>query len=150
MIAALLPWLTLWSAVQPDNGDVLVPGWLVSLSPLIVALIGALALVVVRLIRGPVTIQDLWAENRKLREDLTTVQGQVRGLMRASNTQLSVNRIMGEGFDALSNAVERSAVPIHYTPHEHEAIDRARALRSDDDLWFTLEKSALTTETEQT
>ena len=116
-----------------------VPAWLAALSPIIVAIIAALGVVLARLIRGPVTVQDLWNENRQLRTDLTKVEGQVRGLMRANSTQLTVNRILGEGFDALSGAVERSGLALSFTPAEHTAIDRARALRNDDELWAELQ-----------
>lgn len=118
-----------------------IPSWLVIASPWIVAAIGAAALIIVRKVRGPVTIQDLWAENRTLRKDVTTLQAQVSGLIRASTTQLSVNRVMGEGFDALHSAVDRSEVHITYTRAERDAIARARALRDDDDLWNTLQRA---------
>lgn len=120
-----------------------IPAWVPIASPWVVAAIGALALLLVRKLRGPVTIQDLWAENRSLRADLTTVQDQVNALITASNTQLAVNRTLGDGFDAMTAAVERSEVDIHFTRAEQEAIDRARALRGDERRWDTLQRAGL-------
>lgn len=108
---------------------------------LAVAAIGALGLIIVRRLRGPVTVQDLWAENRSLRDDLTEVSRKVDQLVRNEQVQLGVNRIMGEGFDALSGYVERTSdeagIKPAYTRAEHESIERARALRGDDAIWPT-------------
>lgn len=115
------------------------PGWVVPVASILVALIGALALIIVRRTRGPVEIPALWEENRKLRADLTELSQRVDGLIASREDQLTVNRIMGEGFDALSNGVERMSVQPTFTPPESEAISRARALRDDTDLWHTLQ-----------
>lgn len=117
------------------------PGWLVTASPWIVAAIGAAAVVLVRLIRGPVTIQDLWKENRQLRADIAELSTKVNTLAAAQATQFAVNRIQGEGFDALLAAVERSGVKLNFTPQERESIAKARALRADDELWNTLQRN---------
>jgi hypothetical protein len=117
---------------------------------LLVGLITTLGLLVVRKLRGPVTVQDLWAENRQLRTDLDAVSQKVDGLVRYRETQLTVNRIMGEGFDALSGYVERTSaeagVKPEFTSAEHDAVERARALRSNDELWNTLQQNPPTHE----
>jgi hypothetical protein len=118
-----------------------IPGWVVPGASVLVAVIGALALMIVRLIRGPVAIQDLWTENRELRKDLKSLETKVDGLIADRESQLTVNRIMGEGFDALSGYVERTTehgMKPTYTHVEHMAIERARALRSDETAWTTL------------
>lgn len=118
-----------------------IPGWVVPGASVLVAVIGALALMIVRLIRGPVAIQDLWTENRELRKDLKSLETKVDGLIADRESQLTVNRIMGEGFDALSGYVERTTehgMKPTYTHAEHTAIERARALRSDETAWTTL------------
>lgn len=120
------------------------PGWVIPGASVIVAIIGAIALIVVRRTRGPVAIQDLWTENRQLRADMTTLEEKVDRLIAGKETQLTVNRIMSEGFDALSGYVERiteRGKKPSYTPTEHNAIERARALRSDDDIWSTINKN---------
>ena len=124
----------------------MIPAWVAPVASLCVAVIGATALVIVRKIRGPVTIQDLWAENRQLREDLDAISSKVDTLVAGRETQLTVNRIMGEGFDALSAYVERDSEERGTTPAftraEHNAIDRARALREDDSIWTTSTRPA--------
>lgn len=109
------------------------PPWVVPGVTVLVALISATALIIVRRTRGPVAIQDLWAENRLLRSDMTTLSTKVDGLIADRTSQLKVNRIMGEGFDALSGYVERTTErgkKPSYTSEEHAAIEQARALRS--------------------
>lgn len=114
--------------------------WLVPGATVLAAALGAVGLLVVRIVRGPVTIQDLWKENRQLRIDLAKTDAKVDRLMQSYQHQMTVNRVMGEGFDALSNYVERTsgAVP-SFTWQEREAVERARALRSDDLKWATLQ-----------
>jgi hypothetical protein len=124
-----------------------IPGWVVPGASVLVAVIGALALMIVRLIRGPVAIQDLWTENRELRKDLKSLETKVDGLIADRESQLTVNRIMGEGFDALSGYVERTTehgMKPTYTLSEHMAIERARALRSDETAWTTLNPTQTT------
>jgi len=119
------------------------PGYVIPGASVLVAIIGAIALIIVRRTRGPVAIQDLWAENRQLRTDMTSLEAKVDKLIASKETQLTVNRIMSEGFDALSGYVERiteRGKKPTYTQTEHMAIERARALRSDDDLWTTINK----------
>lgn len=114
------------------------PAWVIPGASVMVALIGALALVIVRKIRGPVAIQDLWDENRKLRADVDKLGEKVDGLIESRETQLNVNRVMGEGFDALSHGIERLEVKPSFTRTEHAAIERARAVRSDETIWLTV------------
>jgi hypothetical protein len=121
------------------------PGWVIPGASVIVAIIGAIALIVVRRTRGPVAIQDLWTENRQLRTDMTSLEAKVDKLIASKETQLTVNRIMSEGFDALSGYVERTTEQGHqpsYTSSEALAIHRARTLRSDDELWSTINSTS--------
>lgn len=132
-------WLVLVAVVAGTPAPL--PGWVIPGASVAVAMIGAAALIIVRRTRGPVAIQDLWAENRQLRSDMTSLENKVDKLIASKESQLTVNRIMSEGFDALSSYVERSTEPgkhPSYTYAEHTAIERARALRSDDELWNTI------------
>jgi hypothetical protein len=121
-----------------------VPAWLAPVATLAVGVISAAALVIVRRIRGPVTIQDLWGENRQLRKDLDAISRKVDALLLSRETQLNINRVMGEGFDAQSALIERTGTATFLTPQEQSAIDKARALRDDDDLWNTLQHNPTT------
>lgn len=125
------------------------------LAALITALIGGAFLLIARRLKPPVTIQDVWKENRALRSDLALsdkrideLAHKVDQLVKASETQLTVNRIMGEGFDALSGYVERTSGGIKpaYTVEEHDAIERAKALRNDDAIWNTASRHPKTKE----
>lgn len=104
-----------------------------------VAVIGALALIIVRLTRQPVEVRDLWAENRALRADLNDVEAKVGILMQERGRQADVNRTVGEGFDATLSYIdresEREGHPPRFTRSEREAIDRARALRNEVSDW---------------
>lgn len=131
-------------AAGSTNGDL--PGWVVPAATIIVAIVSAIGLIIVRKTRGPVTIQDLWKENRDLRTDLTAMEKKVDRLFQTQRTQFTINRIMGEGFDALSSYVERTTAAgtkPKFTSLEHEAIVRARALRSEDTSWDTLQRGEL-------
>lgn len=138
MIAGLI-----LAAITAKGGDL--PAWVIPTATVVAAALGAAALVIVRRMRGPVAIQDLWAENRSLRADLKgmndrlqTTDAKVERLMRSYQHQITVNQAMGEGFDALSNYVERtSGSSPAFTQWEHDAVQRARALRSDDLIWAT-------------
>jgi len=114
-----------------------IPAWVAPAAVVAAALVSAAALIIVRRVRGPVTIQDLWAENRQLRKDLDVVSGKVDTLIEDRDEKHRVNRIIGEGFDALDNAVERAGVALRFTRLEEQALDRARALRADDSVWNT-------------
>jgi hypothetical protein len=116
----------------------LITPWIVPGATLLSAIIGGVVLIIVRRSRGPVAIQDLWTENRLMRNEMTALAAKVDGLIADRASQLTVNRIMGEGFDALSGYVERTTeqgMKPSYTPAEHTAIERARALRSDGAAW---------------
>ena len=124
----------------------MIPSWVAPVATVAVALISAVALVIVRRIRGPVTIQDLWGENRQLRKDLDAISRKVDALLLSRETQLNINRTMGEGFDAQAALIERTRVADGFTPQEATAVGRARAMREDDDLWNTLQHNPITTE----
>ena len=115
-----------------------VPGsvWVTVGGAVVVAVLTGIVTLVVRLARTPVEVRDLWAENRALRADIEALSVKVDSLIEDRETQLSVNRIMGEGFDALSNYVERESELAGRRPRfshrEHDAIERARALRDED------------------
>lgn len=115
-----------------------IPGsvWVTVGGAVIVAVLTGVVTLIVRLTRAPVEVRDLWAENRALRADYEELNTKVDSLIQDRETQLSVNRIMGEGFDALSNYVERESELAGrrptFTPREHQAIERARALRDED------------------
>lgn len=118
------------------------PPWVGVGATILCAVIAALGVVIVRLLRGPVEVKDLWAENRLLRTDLARVEGKVDALLRDREKQITVNRTMVDGFDALSNYVEREAEaagrPPRFTRAEHEAIETAKALRQDEsDIFAT-------------
>lgn len=106
------------------------------------ALVGGLVALIVRKVRGPVAVQDLWAENRSLRKDIADVEtrlgAKIDNLQRGHDAQAKISRVMGDGFDALSSAVERMSPKPKFTPDEHRAIEAARALRDDDGLWSTV------------
>lgn len=132
MIVALV--LAAGSAIPPT-------AWVTFGGGVVVAIITGIVALIVRLTRTPIQIQDLWAENAKLRDRVDGLDGTVRRLISDRNQQIDINRIVGEGFDALSNYVEREAEAAgrspRFTPREHEAIERAKAIRNDDDLWAT-------------
>ncbi len=115
--------------------------WITFGGAVLVAIISGVVALIVRVTRTPIQIQDLWAENAKLRDRVDGLDGTVRRLITDRNQQIDINRIVGEGFDALSNYVEREAEAAgrspRFTAREHEAIERAKAIRNDDDLWAT-------------
>lgn len=120
------------------------PSWLLPSSPFIIALIGGIAALVVRLIRGPVQMQDLWAENRLLRKEMQDIRDEVEEMRKAylseKQEQMTINRTMGDGFVALSNFVQRTnsgKTKPAFTEEEDRAIQAARALLGDD-LWATV------------
>lgn len=98
---------------------------------LAVAIITALTLVVVALLRKPVQITDLWAENRLLKEDMTKLD---KKLDRVIENQ----RVIGDGFIAQSDAIERGGVTPVYTESEREKVDRAKRLLYGDADWPTV------------
>lgn len=124
------------AVVTSENSEI--PPWLVPLTTFVGTVIGAIALVIVRKVRGPVTVQDLWAENRLLRSDVDTQGRQIQALMQAQNTQINVNQDIGFGFDALLQYIDRTDTDPDFTVNERSAIDRARALRDDQTLWQTV------------
>lgn len=117
------------------------PWWVAPAAVVGAALVSAIALVIVRKLKGPVTIQDLWAENRQLRTDLNAVSAKVDTLVQVRATERAESRIVGEGFDALAAYVDRDAeardtVPL-FTPRERAAIEAAKRVREDDTVWNT-------------
>lgn len=123
------------TAVTSQDSNI--PPWSVPVASVVGAAIAGTALIIVRKVRGPVTVQDLWAENRQLRADVDIQGQQIQALMRAQNTQINVNQDIGFGFDAVLNYIDRTVAEPEFTVNERSAIDRARALREDQTLWQT-------------
>lgn len=121
-----------------------VPDWLLPSSPFILALIAGGVTLLVRKIRGPVAVQDLWAENRLLRKEMGEIRVEVAA-MRATyeaerRAQSQRDQTMNAGFIALSGFVERthaSKAKPQFTPEEERAINAARDLLGDDG-WPTI------------
>lgn len=117
------------------------PWWVAPAAVVIAAVVSATALVIVRKIKGPVTIQDLWAENRQLRTDLDAVSRKVDTLVRRGETQLNVTRIYREANTAHEAAIDRHVAEGGTRPTltraETEAIERARRLDADETIWNT-------------
>jgi len=111
-----------------ETAEAGVPWWVGPAVAITVAVLGALGLIITRIVRGPVEIKDLWAENRLLRADVDL-------LMKERKVQQTFNRIVGKGYDALSNVVERmteeTGIQPKYQGTEHDDIARARALLLD-------------------
>lgn len=110
------------------------PIWAGPTFTLIGVVITALGLVINNLIRKPTQVTDLWAENRNLRSEVNQIREAVDKLLRERDTQRTYNRAFADGFDAQSRIIERmigeTGVHPKYGPGEHEAIERARALRA--------------------
>lgn len=115
----------------------MIPAWVAPAAVVLAAVVSATALIIVRRVRGPVTIQDLWAENRQLRTDLDAVSVKVDRLIGDRDEKHRVNRIIGDGFDAFEHAIERAGVVLSFTRLEEQALERARLLRADDSVWDT-------------
>lgn len=119
----------------------MIPAWVAPAAVLGAALVSAIALIIVRKVKGPVTIQDLWAENRQLRKDLNAVSAKVDTLVQVRDTERADSRTVGEGFDALAAYVDRDseargAAPL-FTRIERAAIDAAKRVRDGDSAWNT-------------
>lgn len=120
------------------------PDWLLPSSPFILAVIAGGVTLLVRKIRGPVAVQDLWAENRLLRKEMQEIRDQVMKMQLTYETerraQSQRDQTMNSGFIALSNFVERShtgrAKP-QFTAEEERAINAARDLLGEDE-WPTI------------
>lgn len=122
----------------------MIPDWLLPSSPFILAVIGGGVALIVRKIRGPVAVQDLWAENRLLRKEMSEIRSEVATLRKnyeeEKREQGIVNRTMGDGFVALSGYVQRTNVgkaKPSFTEEEERAIEAAKALLGDE-IWATL------------
>lgn len=104
---------------------------------LIVALVGGMVTLIVRFVRGPVQVQDLWKENRDLRTEMKGLEdrltARIETLQKTLSDQATDASVLAEGFDALSNYVERTSGGRRpsFNPEELEPIERARALRGD-------------------
>lgn len=117
------------------------PWWVAPAAVVVAAIVSATALVIVRKLKGPVTIQDLWAENRQLRTDLNAVSAKVDTLVQVRATERAESRTVGEGFDALSAYVDRDSeargtAPL-FTRSERAAIEAAKRVREDETTWNT-------------
>lgn len=112
--------------------------------PITVAVIGILGLIIARMVRRPVSQVDLWAQINKQNDQITVLQNRLSTIesQRTSdrNQQLNINRVMGDGFDALSGYVRRTTAVGRrpdFTDDERDKIEKARALRDSDELWPT-------------
>lgn len=125
MIAALM--------IAASSGEL--PPWTGVAATVGIAVIGAISALVVRKVRGPVTIQELWAENRALRAEFTLLDSKVDKLIAHSNAQGIVIRAIGAGFEAQANGIDRLAVQPTFTSKEQAAIRHARELLNDETFW---------------
>ncbi len=138
-------WVQTFKAVGEETIESLqFPDWLLPSSPFILAVIAGVVTLIVRKIRGPVAVQDLWAENRLLRKEMSEIRAEVDLLRQAyekeKKEQGIVNRTMGDGFVALSGYVQRTNLgktKPAFTPDEEHAIEAAKALLGDD-IWATV------------
>lgn len=166
--------LTLWiiaadlAGELPSGGTaaaVELPPWAGPVFTLAGLIGGWVIAVVLKVLRGPVEVKDLWTENRALRAELGSlradhtgridaVNAKVDKLLRERQTQRTYNRAFADGFDAQSRLIERmvdeTGVRPKYGPGEHEAIERARALprvdvELDDDDDLTPEQNGILT-----
>lgn len=120
------------------------PDWLLPSSPFILALIAGGITLIVRKIRGPVVIQDLWAENRLLRKEMQEIRDEITAFRVERDAERKAQGIrdqtMNYGFIALSGFIERThankAKP-QFTADEERAINAARDLLGADE-WPTL------------
>jgi len=106
---------------------------------IVTAVVGLVGVIVARKMRGPVSVQDLWTRTTAMGTEIATLQTQVKTLLTERETQFAVVRLIGDGFDVY-DARAATFPPIEWTPRELEAIERARALRRDDDFWTTLQR----------
>jgi hypothetical protein len=81
---------------------------------------------------------DVWAEMRKLRNDMVEQGKKIDALSEERDELRTTSRIMSDAYDALTAAVARTIPPIEFTAGERDAIERARSRRDDDDhMWPT-------------
>lgn len=98
-------------------------------------LLTALTALIVAVVRKPVTVTDLWAENRSLRNDMDAMDKKFTVYLKAISTR---QQIVGEGFLALSDTVEEAKVQLIFTPDRQKRIQAAREALADDLVWPTL------------
>lgn len=75
-------------------------------------------------------LQEAWAR-------ITSLELRVGTLTADRDFQKSAVRTLGEGFEVLSDVVERTDPRPDFTRREKQTIDEARALWADDSLWKT-------------
>lgn len=139
--------MMIWAYPIPSGGiaaPIELPVWAGPTFTLAGVVITASVFVIVKLLRGPVEVKDLWGENRELRAEVKAVRAstdaaiasvnlKLDSLLREREIQRTYNRAFADGFDAQSRIIERmvqeTGVHPKYGPGEHEAIERARALR---------------------
>jgi hypothetical protein len=111
------------------------PGWVGPTVTILGALIVLMGVILGVVLRRPVAITDLWAENRSLRADMTAMDLKYSDKFKelASHQQT-----IGEGFIALSDTVEEAKVKLAFTPERSAAIEKARTLIYGDSLWESL------------
>lgn len=119
-------------------------------------IVGSVILIIVKRTKPAVGTVDMWKQINSQNATITSQNSDISGLQTAvaklqqqrlddRETQLNVNRVMGDGFDALSGYVRRTTAAgrkPEFSDDEREKIERARALRDSDDLWPTASKGS--------
>jgi hypothetical protein len=81
-----------------------------------------------------ITLTKAWAR-------LDEQEQQITDLIADRDRQRTGVRILGDGFDALRAAMARIVPPPIFTRGEQEAIDKAAAIRDDDSMWPTHQRT---------
>lgn len=68
---------------------------------------------------GAASYDQMWTRMEKQDRKISTLEANFR--------------VVGNGFDALSNAITREGSMLNFRPAEQAAVDRARLLRSGED-----------------
>lgn len=133
--------LELTSAIQQSTTDFGII-WAAIITAIGVV-IGGIILIIVKRVRPIVGVTDMWKQINTQNEQIAEQNGTIVELQKAVNTlqqeaftfrqtQLSINRNLGEGFDALYGYVLRtttSGSTPDFTPDESRKVNSARALR---------------------
>lgn len=113
------------------------PAWVGPTVLIVTAVIALIGGILVARTRRPVGITDLWAENRSLRNDMNEMD---RKFTARIGQVVDRQQVIGKGFVALSNGIERAKVKPILQDGEQELIDAARAAIDTDLEWNTVTK----------